>query len=596
MSGFLLCWHRAGGTLDPAVLARVRARLRARGPEGARTVEAPRAVAVHAAFTDAVGAADGLPILADEWLVAGDLRLDDRVHLRARLRDAGVEPPPERGDAWLLHAALRAWGEEAASQLMGDFAFAALDLRRGALVAARGTFGVKPLFVAETAAFVAVSNDIDALLALPGVDGSPDERALVDFLRAGSIVAPERTARRGVTRVPASHERRWEVDRAHAVRRHWRFPVPAARVGSRDDEVLEGFREVLGAAVRDRLRTPNVTIQLSGGLDSPAIAAMARAVAPEVALAAHTVSHERLVASDEREFAERVARHLGLPQEVSFIEGQGILAHLDEPGLRTAEPVADPELAEWRSRARRLASQAPVTIDGEDGDSLLAPPDLITLLRTRPVGETAAAYRRYRAESGRRPWLGLREWSPFRARRLARGWAAPAWLRADVRARHGEAVPDEPPPHPLRPRAAWSHQQPVWETLFAIDDPSVTGVPLTVVLPLLDARLFAFVFSVAPIPWCQEKALLRRAMEGRLPADVLARPKTPVHGAHEASIAVWRAAGGAERALPHPMDDLVDIDAWRRTLRESSAPDAVMGAWRVFEVARWLAQPGPADG
>jgi asparagine synthase (glutamine-hydrolysing) len=256
VSGFLLCWHRAGGSLDPAVLARVRARLRARGPEGERTVEAPRAVAVHAAFTDAVGAADGLPILADEWLVAGDLRLDDRAHLRARLRDAGVEPPPERGDAWLLHAALRAWGADAASRLIGDFAFAALDLRRGALVAARGTFGVKPLFVAETAAFVAVSNEIDALLALPGVDGSPDERALVDFLRAGSIVAPDRTARRGVTRVPPSHQRRWETDRAHAVERHWRFPVPTARVGLRDEEVLEGFREVLGAAVRDRLRTP----------------------------------------------------------------------------------------------------------------------------------------------------------------------------------------------------------------------------------------------------------------------------------------------------------------------------------------------------
>lgn len=603
MSGFLLCWHRDGGRLDDAVVARVIARLTPRGPEGARVVRSAEAIAVHTAFTDAVGAEDDLPIARDGWLLAADLRLDDRARLRAALADtestAGDRAPVAHADATdasLCLAALRRWRRDAASQLLGDFAFAALDTSARELIVARGTFGVKPLFVAETPAYIAVANDIDALLALPGVDATPDERALVDFLRSGSIIDPWRTARVGVQRVPSSGQWTWRAQGAREESRHWDFPVPAQRTALRDDELLAEFRELLGVAVADRLRTPRATIQLSGGLDSPAIAASAQSHARDVRLSALTVSHERLVRTDEADWARKVATHLQLPQEVAYADAAGLLAHCDDPTLRTSEPVADPELTEWRTRAAWLAAQGPVTIDGEDGDSLLAPPDLLTLLRTRPWAETWQSWRSYGRAASRRPWVGAREITGRAAAARARDWRAPSWLRADVLARHGSAIPEEPTPHPLRPLSAWSFRQPVWETLFAIDDPSVTGAALTVVLPLLDARLFEFVYSIAPIPWCQEKQLIRRAMAGRLPADVLARPKTPVHDAIEAGVAAWRGADGPRRTLAQPMAHLVDLVEWQRVLVESDDANEVMAAWRVYEVARWLAQPAPVDG
>jgi asparagine synthase (glutamine-hydrolysing) len=603
MSGFLLCWHRDGGRLDDAVLSRVVARLTPRGPEGARVFRTAEAVAVHTAFTDAVGAEDDLPIWREGWLLAADLRLDDRTRLREALSDARdvaseatIAERAQPTDASLCLASLRRWRHRAASHLLGDFAFAALDTTARELIVARGTFGVKPLFVAETPAFVAVANDIDALLALPGVDATPDERALVDFLRSGSIIDPWRTARVGVQRVPPSCQWVWRAKGARTASRHWEFPVPAPRHALRDDDLLAEFRELLGVAVADRLRTPRATIQLSGGLDSPAIAVAARSHARDVQIAALTVSHERLVRTDEADWARRVATHLQIPQEIAYADAAGLLAHCDDPTLRTPEPVADPELNEWRTRAAWLAEQGPVTIDGEDGDSLLAPPDLLTLLRTRPWAETWQSWRSYGRSASRRPWVGAREITGRAAAERARDWSAPSWLRAEVLARHGSAMPDDPAPHPLRPLSAWSFQQPVWETLFAIDDTSVTGAPLTVVLPLLDARLFAFVYAIAPIPWCQEKQLIRRAMAGRLPSEVLARPKTPVHGAIEAGVAAWRGAHGPRRTLAHPMDHLVDLVEWQRVLVESEDANEVMAAWRVYEVARWLAQPAPADG
>lgn len=592
MSGFLLCWHRSGGALAPEVLDRVRGRLAMRGPEGGATVAATDAVAVHTAFTDAIGAEEDLPLRLGDLMIAADLRLDDRARLRAHLRDVGDDPPAEATDARLLASAMRCWGDGAASRLLGDFAFAALDLARGRLVAARGTFGVKPLFVAETRAFVACSNDIEALLELPGVDATPDEAAITEFLRSGTIIAPERTARRGVRRVPPSGQLAWGRSGPACASRHWEFPVPAPLRFSREADYTERFNELLDTAVRDRLRVRRASIMLSGGLDSPALAVAAQRGAPDVVLQALTISSERVSPSDEREWAERVARHLGLRQEVHYTESTDVLAHCGDATLRTPEPVNEPEFARWRRVARRLSEFGAVTFDGEDGDALLAPPDLFTMLRTLPWAETARAWRAYRAAHGVRPWLGLRQLPALRRRREAEWWTPPAWLRPELLARHGTRLPEEPPAHPTRSRATWGFRQPVWETLFALDDPSASGAPLSVLLPMLDARLFEYAFAVPPIPWCQRKQLLRSAMAGRLPDDVLRRPKTPLEGAVEASVARWRADGGPDRPLASPMDHLVDVAAWRRSLRDATLAEDVVSGWRVFEVARWLAQPG----
>jgi hypothetical protein len=332
----------------------------------------------------------------------------------------------------------------------------------------------------------------------------------------GTIIAPSDRAARRAARA-AVGQLAWGAKWPAVASRHWEFPVPAPLRFSREADYTERFNELLETAVRDRLRVPRASIMLSGGLDSPALAVAAQRGAPEVALQALTISSERVSPSDEREWAERVARHLGLRQEVHYTEASDILAHCGDATLRTPEPVNEPEFARWRRVARRLSEFGAVTFDGEDGDALLAPPDLLTMLRTLPWAETARAWHAYRATHGVRPWVGLRQLPALRRRREAEWWTPPAWLRPELLARHGTRLPEEPPAHPTRSRATWGFRQPVWETLFALDDPSASGAPLSVLLPMLDARLFEYAFAVPPIPWCQRKQLLRSAMAGRLP-------------------------------------------------------------------------------
>jgi len=595
VSGFLLWWGREGSALPGEVAARAARGLAHRGPEGTMTRRADGVLAIHTRFTAAVGAEDDLPLVLDDWIVAGDLRLDDQPRLRAHLRDAGYEPPAGSTDARLLGAALEAWGADAATRIIGDFAFAAFDRRARRLVAARGTAGVKSVFVARTASAIACSNDLDVLAALPGVEVGPDPVWVAEFLQSGAPWSLERTARRGVGRVPARTQWEWDARATEPRRRRiWEYPAPAPRLVAREEEVVDGFHEVLGAAVADRLRVPRATVLLSGGLDSPAIAATARRVRPEVELYALTATREPVVPDEESVWAVHVTRALGLAHEVWRTEDV-TLRHCDDPTCRTPEPLDEPELAAWSAEVAQLATHGSLTLYGEDGDALLAPPTLATLLRTRPWTETLGAWRLSRTLTGARPWIGWRETArALRARRShgAHEAATPAWFSADARA-HLRAVAPQEARHPTRARAVDSLSAPLWESVFASLDPSVMGRPHGFALPFLDPRVMAYVFALPPIPWCQRKYLLRRAFRGLLPADVLARPKTTLPGFHENLVARWRAAGGAERAVSGLVSPFVSIPCWRSALRTARDPEVLFAAWRVFELDRWLAQPAP---
>ena len=43
--------------------------------------------------------------------------------------------------------------------------------------------------------------------------------------------------------------------------------------------------------------------------------------------------------------------------------------------------------------------------------------------------------------------------------------------------------------------------------------------------PFVDIRMLRFLLAVPPLPWCRSKYLLRRAMRGTLPKEVLHRRK-----------------------------------------------------------------------
>ena len=193
-----------------------------------------------------------------EVLLASDARIDNGLSIL---------------DAW------RQWGEDCASHLEGDFAFAIWDARTRTLFCARDPFGVKPFVYAFVPGkLFAFASEPRVLLALDEVPRGVDDERIAAFLELRFDDA-ERTFYRALRRLPGGHALTLR-DGKITIRRYWSpRDVKPLRLRGGDAAYAEGYREHFLRAVRERMQgvEPNaIGSMLSGGLDSSAIVCVAR--------------------------------------------------------------------------------------------------------------------------------------------------------------------------------------------------------------------------------------------------------------------------------------------------------------------------------
>src|SRR5262249_12152876 len=142
--------------------------------------------------------------------------------------------------------------------------------------------------------------------------------------------------------------------------RYWSIPTDfhLCYRHRRSEDVVEGFRETLAEAVRDRLRADRVSVELSGGLDSTSVAAMALELLPggPPNLRAHCVSYARLFEDQEKEYADIAARAFGIAIE-HVIADDFPLFETEVEGPPPPAPVhLGPMLGPWRTMASRMVN------------------------------------------------------------------------------------------------------------------------------------------------------------------------------------------------------------------------------------------------
>ena len=252
------------------------------GPERAARTDGPvRLGGRHAATGDDGAGASVLAVDRGAGLVlAADTRIDDRGTLCHAL---GVPHPQRAGlaDADLVLRAFVRWGEASPDHLVGDYAFAVWDRRRGALFCARDPVGARPFYYALNGGRFVFASAVEAVLAAPGVSDALDEAVVAAFL---SSLGPDMTSRtfyRAVRRLPAGHALTVEPEAGRTGRvrvrmeRYWRPEQTPAAPPASDDAHAEQFLDLYAKAVRDRLRGGPVGVHLSGGLDSSSVAVLA---------------------------------------------------------------------------------------------------------------------------------------------------------------------------------------------------------------------------------------------------------------------------------------------------------------------------------
>ena len=99
----------------------------------------------------------------DRFLVSLNGEIYNHAELRHELEALGVRFRTEC-DTEVVANALRIWGSEAIKRLAGMFAFVAVDTETGEFLAARDPFGVKPLYLIQSAKSFLFCSEIRPLL------------------------------------------------------------------------------------------------------------------------------------------------------------------------------------------------------------------------------------------------------------------------------------------------------------------------------------------------------------------------------------------------------------------------------------------------
>jgi asparagine synthase (glutamine-hydrolysing) len=368
--------HFDGSPVDPAVLHRMGASLRHRGPdaEGIREDHrGPPAVGlVHRRLSIIdLSPAANQPLSGEDDRV--QVMLNGEIYnfqeLRALLESSHTFRT--HGDTEVIAHGYEDREEGIVPLLDGMFALAIWDARRRRLVLARDPFGKKPLYYWSDARRFVFGSEIKALLAA-GVPAEMADEHLGEYLAFGYVPTPS-TFFKGIRKLPPASLMVVDAHGPSAPRAYWDLSYPPEGAAADVDvgQATERVRELLLAAVRKRLVSDvPLGVLLSGGVDSSAVAAfMARLVPGRVKTFA--VGFEGDAYFDERPHAAHVARHLGTEHHESVVAPHAaelvetLLHHHDEPfGDSSALPTF--------LVAREARREVTVALNGDGGDEVFA--------------------------------------------------------------------------------------------------------------------------------------------------------------------------------------------------------------------------------
>jgi asparagine synthase (glutamine-hydrolysing) len=369
LSGFVSLDHRPA---DPAVVRRMTATLRHRGPDDeGYYVDGP--VALGHRRLNIIDLATGHQPIANETGTVHAM-LNGEIYnyrdLAARLRERGHRFTTSSDTEVIVHA-WEEFGEDCLAHFNGMFALVLWDAERQTLFAARDRMGEKPFYYAELPRCFVFGSELRALLAHPEVDRELDLRGLSRYLAHGYLPDPH-TILEGIVKLPPGHSVTLAAGKTRLVR-YWNIPFDAARAGRpRSDEAwAEALWDSLCASVRHRLVSDvPLGVFLSGGIDSSAVTAAAVAVEPGRRFQTFSIGFEEPGYSEEQ-FARAVAERLGTEHHQFTFTSTDAAALLARLGTMLDEPLADPAFLPTLHLARHTRAAVTVALGGDGGDELL---------------------------------------------------------------------------------------------------------------------------------------------------------------------------------------------------------------------------------
>ena len=513
-----------------------------------------------------------------------------------------------RSDTEVVLRLVEEYGSDAVARLDGMFVFGAVDLRadppnappgQGPVVLlARDPFGVKPLYYVRDGHRLAFASEVKSFLELPGFQASMDLEALHRYLTFLWVPDPD-TMFEGVKKLPPAHLATFR-DGDLRIREYWKLVVPPEHKVwvDREEDVLEGIRARLRASVRKQM-VSDVPLGafLSAGVDSAAIVAfMAEAATEPVRTFTITFPERHRVGErtlDDPAIARRVAQRYGTNHEEIVVEPD-VVGLLPKLIWHMDEPVADPAIIAAHLVCKAARPDVKVLLSGVGGDELFAGyrkhaayrissryQRIPRVLRQRLIGPMVRRLPTFR---------GTRLMGPVRhAKKLVRSGSLPpeeAFLanatyfdggeKTQLYAPQVSALLDDVNPYAVHEeRFSEVREADFVNRMLYLDlktfmvslnltynDKMSMATSLEVRVPFLDRELATFAFTDVPPDWKvtrdgrpRTKHVLKKALEGIVPDEVLSAPKAGFGAPHDH----W-----LTNDLKEMVDDLLSDDEIRR--------------------------------
>lgn len=502
--------------------------------------------------------------------------------LRRQLEGNGHRFFTSHSDTEVLLHAYREWGAEMLTKLNGMWAFALYDEARSQLFAARDRFGQKPFYYTELNGRFLFASELTSLRLHPAAPSSISRKSLRKYFAYGYLPAPHSMIQ-GVQKLPAGHYLYYHLhSKKTFIQRYWHLEVVPFTETPRNPEMEWGeelIRLIRQSVRRRMIADVPVGLFLSGGVDSSALAAVARMDDPNVEIQSFNIAFKE-ASFDESSYAQKVAKHCGTKHRHDLLLIDNVADLLPKALACLDEPMGDSSIIPTYLLSEFTRRHLKVALGGDGSDELLGGYDPFKVLAwaKRYQQLTPRGVHRVISLLASRLPVSHRNMSlDFRIKRFLRGmnfppalWC-PTWMAPLDTDELEELFEESIAPEEIYEDAihAWDDcpsdnlvdRLSTFYATFYLQDAILTkvdrasmAVGLEARAPMLDIDLVDF---VRRLPSCwkvrgfQTKYLLKRALLPYLPREILYRRKR----GFGMPVGPWIQQGRIDVG-PYPLDDL----------------------------------------